>query len=87
MEIIGYELHVKTHHSLGSIINALKSKGMEPDLKLSDESVKLELKHPGGSIHEFNVKLYKEYDGYKVYELKAHTEPEMNFLKETLKPL
>ena len=87
MEIIGYELHVKTHHSLGSIVNALKTKGMEPDIKLSDESVKLELRHPNGSTHEFAAKLYKEYDGYKVYEFKAYTEPEMNFLKETLKSI
>ncbi|WP_297638598.1 hypothetical protein [uncultured Clostridium sp.] len=34
-----------------------------------------------------NADKYKEYDGYKVYEFKAYTEPEMNFLKEALKSI
>lgn len=87
MEFTGYELHVKTAHSVGDIFSALKSKGFNPDLKMYKDSVMLSVKHPGGRTLEYCVKLNHEHDGYKTYEFKAPGESEMNFLRDTLKSI
>lgn len=87
MKIVGYELHVETHHSLGAIFTALKSKGLDVDLKLCEHSTKLVLKHQNGTIYEFEIKLYEEYDGIKVYEIKAYDEVEMQYLRDIVKSL
>ncbi|MGL5426636.1 MAG: hypothetical protein ACRDAS_01870 [Cetobacterium sp.] len=87
MKIIGYELHIETYHTLGSIFQALKTKGLDADLKLCDENVRLSLKHQNGTVYEFEVKIYKEYDGYKVYEIKAESEAEMIYIRDVLKTL
>ncbi|MGL6023787.1 MAG: hypothetical protein ACRC0F_04150 [Cetobacterium sp.] len=87
MKIIGYELHIETHHTLGDIFQALKSKGLDVDLKLCEDNVKLHLKHQNDTIYEFEIKLYKEYNGTRVYELKAMSEPEMIYIRDVIKNL
>ncbi|MGL5714597.1 MAG: hypothetical protein ACRCX2_16370 [Paraclostridium sp.] len=84
MKIIAYELHVETYHSLGAIFTALKNKGLDVDLKLFEHHTRLCVKS-SNATYEFEIKLYEEYDGYKVYEIKAFGEVELNYLKEMLK--
>ncbi|MGL5050922.1 MAG: hypothetical protein ACRC6E_09910 [Fusobacteriaceae bacterium] len=87
MKIVGYELHVETYHSLGAIFTSLKSKGLDVDLKLCEHNIRLTIKAQNGTIYEFEIKLYEEYDGMKVYEIKAYGELEMNYIRDVLKTL
>lgn len=86
MEIIGYELHIKTHYTIGSIFTAMKSKGLDPDIILGEHNMmKLTLNHSSHGVKEFVVKYYCYQDGQYVYEMKAFTEQDMEFLKESFR--
>lgn len=89
MEITAYELHVKCRSSLSEILSALKNKGYEPEMELCEDNkgVVLKIKHPSGSKHTFKIKLYKTTSEYKVFEIKAYSKQEMNFMEEVLKSL
>lgn len=88
MEIVAYEMHIKSSSSLSDIILALKNKGYEPELDLcQDEGVALKIKHPSGSKHVFKIKLYRLMADHKIFEIKSETKQEMLFMEEVLKSL
>lgn len=86
VEIVGYELHIKTHHSLGEMLTALKNKGLDVDLEKEHHCDILKIRH-SGSNHDFEVKLYERGSGYKIYEVKARTEKEMRMIEEVIKAM
>lgn len=74
---------------MGDILSHLKSKGVPADIKLCENHhIKLVLKHhQANTLHNFNIKLYKEEDGMYTYEFGAYSEPEFNYLKELVKDI
>lgn len=86
-EIVAYELHVKTRHSLSDMLMALKTKGIEPDLEKECGYDLLKIKHPKGSYHEFEIRLESKGTGYRVYEVKARTKHDMELLEEAIKTM
>lgn len=85
--IVGYELHIKTNHSLGELMTALKAKGMEVDLEKDYHCDIIKLRHTRGTNHEFEIKLYDKEHGYKIYEVKAKTKQEMELFEEAVKSM
>lgn len=84
-----YEIHVKTKSTVADIFNHLKAKGVAYDLKIcKDHDIKLVIKHPqAGTLHTFNIKLYKEDGDMYTYEFGAWSEAEFTYLKELLKDI
>lgn len=80
--IIKYELHFKTEHSLKHISKMLTDKGIEHDIELCYDKVKVYLKQ-----HDIymDMKLYGVEDDYYIYELGTTNFESFIKIKEMLK--